>query len=279
MISRVSELAFCLPPTFRDYANDIARHRQDFIPYFVPATPLNLSAYLQRRSDSNDNYCDDRQIDTCCCGWAFDSTPLEFPSLFGHSARSFTHYVHSGPQKLRLEGEDVAFDTRQAMNAVFGGPWSDNSSLRKSMIVFASILSVLFGKLFEMVDYVTQDLMDPEMTGTKDRLDRMAKRCRPQFFAHLLRSVLVMYHEFWNLDRESETDAENSGELWHQVYLWALKRPDSGRVDFEFGLLDILYRGKSAEMTEPDDPDLSSDEASTQETSIFPKLTDLLTST
>ena len=250
IINLVPELAFCLPP----------RHRQGFVPYFVPATPLDLSACLERRSDSSDNSCDDRQIDSCCCGWAFDSIPPVLRNLFGHSARSFAHCVHSGPQKLLLGGEELAFDIRQAMNEVFGGPWSDNSSLRKSTIVFASILSVLLWQLFERSNYETEELINREMLSGMFRSACLTEYYRPRFFVHLLRSAVVMYHEFWNLDRESETDAENSGVLWNHVYVWALERPDFGRGDFLFGVSDILIRRMLVEMTGPD-PDLSSGDA------------------
>lgn len=256
MITRVPELSFCLPPDFRSLAYIGDKSVQVLEPFYLPVKPLDQSACLLRRSDSIGHYYHDTQTDSCCCRWAFHSIRPSFLRLFGHSARSFAHYFHSGPQKISLGDEDLAFDTRQAMTAVLGGPWYDDSSLRKSMNVFASILSDLLWQLFYIIDYAAEKPQsDPEMAFIKDRRDRIAENCRPQFFAHLLRSALVMYHGFWDSNRESVTDAESSGEVWTQVCAWVHKRHGSVDKEFVSGVIAILISNILAETTESDDPD------------------------
>ena len=260
MINRVPELSFCLPPAYQNYADVKENPLRDFSPLHVPDTPLNLSACLLRRSDSNYSYYNDRQIDGCCCGWAFDSIRPSFLGLFGYSAQSFARYIHSGPQKISLGDKDLAFDPCQAINAVLGGSWIDDSSLRKSMIVFASILSFLVFQLFTVIECrVEEQQWDPEMAVIKDRLDRIAKHCRPQFFALLLRSALAMYPGFWNSIGKIKTHAESSDEVWTQVLawlLWVVERHACERNhEFVDGIFDILNSSMAAETTESDDPD------------------------
>ena len=262
MINRVPELSFCLPPACRGYADSNAKFLRGFLPFHVPNTPLDLPACLLRRSDSSHSYCDDRQTDGCCCGWAFDSIPPFFLSLFGHFAGSFARYVHSGQHKVSFGGGDLAFDPCQAMNAVLGGPWVDNSSLSRSMVVFGSILSISFLQLFIIIDGATK--RDPDMAVNKDRLDRIAKYCRPQFFAHLLRSALTMYHEFWNTYRESVNAVAHHNFVAVLVYAWVRERQGSEMDEFIDGVFQILNSSISAETTKSDDPDLSSDEDGTQ---------------
>lgn len=237
-INPVSELSFCLPPACRDYADF---PREPFLPLHLPATPLDLSSCLLRRSDSSDDYCNDRQTDSCCCGWAFDSTPNGFLFWLGHSDRTFARYFHSGPRKTSLGDEDSAFDTSQAINAIFGGPWGDDSSLFFTMAIFGSILSCLLLRLCEVIDFVEKELKtDPERADVKGRLDRNAGLPRPQFFAHLLRSAVDIYHGFCDSDRESETDDKSPDKVWIRVYDWVLKRQHSESHEFVCGVLKIL---------------------------------------
>ena len=265
-IDRVPELSFCLPPAYRHYANIGEKPLQCFQPCYLTATPLDLPACLLRRSDSSEYYYDDGQIDNCCCGWAFDSSPPFFLSLFGHSARSFARYVHSGLRKITLEDEDLASGNCQATNTVLGGPWIDDSSLRKSMIVFGSFLSFLFRQIFKMIHHTTEEpKWNEEMAVIKDRLDRIAEHCRPRLFVHLLRSVGAMYHGCWNSDRESEAEAESSDEVWTQASVWLAEKHDSESDEFFGGVLKILKSTISAKRTESHDPDLSPDENSTQD--------------
>ena len=266
MIIRVPELSFCLPPACQDYANLREMPLQGFLTLHVPDRPLDLSACLLRRSESRDSYYDDRQTDGCCCGWAFDSIRPSFLRLFGHSARSFARYVHFGPQKISLGDEDSAFDPCQALNAVWAGPWVDNSSLRRSMIVFASILSDLLGQLFIIIDYAAEKSQrDPDMAVNKDRLDRLAEYCRPQLFAHLLRSALTMYHEFWNTYKESVTAFKHHNYVAVLVYAWVRERQDSERDEFVSLVIEILTSSMSAETTKSDKSNSPSDEDSTQD--------------
>ena len=265
-INRVPELSFCLPPAYRDYKGTSKEPLWDLLSFRVPNTPLGLSACLLRRSDSNGDYSDNRQTEHCCCGWAFDNTPQFILRLFGQSAQSFARFVHSGPWKVSLGDEDSAFDIRQAMNAIFGGPWSDDSSLRKSMNAFSSTLTFLLWRLFQTMGMVMEKLnMDPEMAVIKDSLDRIAEHCRRQFFVHLLRSVVAMYHEFRNSHRESETSADSFDELRIRINHCAFNWQDSESDEFISGVVKILFSSILAGMIESDDPDLSSDEVSTQD--------------
>ena len=266
IINRVPELLSYLPEFCQVYAKRMEASWRGNPPYHIPATPLDLSACLLRRSESSDDYYDDRKTDNCCCGWAFDSTPPFFLSLFGHSARSFARYFHSEPQKISLGDEDLAFDIRQAMNAVLGGPWVDNSSLRESMMVFASVLSFLIWQLVGIGEYAIEELdRHPKMAIIDDRLDRIAEHCRPQYFAHILRSGVAMYHAFWNSGGESEADNRISIEVWNRVCIWALKRQGFEKEAMARLVFGNLISTTSVETTESDNPDLSSDENGTQD--------------
>ena len=260
MINRVPELSFCLPPACRNIPDTWKVSPWGFLPFYIPATPLDLPECLQSRSDSSDYYYDDRQTNSCCCGWAFDSTPPFLLSLFGHSAQTFARYIHSGPRKISPRYEHLALDTRQAINTIFEGPWSDDSNLRKSMIIFSSILSFSLWRFLSVLDFATErPSMDPEMAFIKDRLDRIAEHCRPQFFDHLLWFAVFKYRRYRNSEAESETEGEQSKEVWNQVHDWVLKTHESEDRDFVFGVLDILNSSFSAVANKSDDPDLSSD--------------------
>ena len=265
-IDRVPELSFCLPPAYRHYAYIREKPLQSLQPCYLTATPLDLPACLLRRSDSSGYYYDDGQIDNCCCGWAFDSTPPFFLSLFGHSARSFARYVHSAPRKITPGHEDLAFETCQAMKAVLGGSWIDDSSLRKSMPAFGSFLSFLYRQIFKTICHAPEEPeWHPEMAVVKDRLDRIAEHCRPRFFNHLLRSVVAMHYGFWTSNRESEAEAESFDEVWSQASVWLAEKQGSESDEFFGGVLRILKSSISAKTTESHAPDLSPDENSTQD--------------
>ena len=265
MINRVPELSFCLPGNCRIVADYIDKTKGDLLQFHIPATPLDLPACLLRRSGSSDDYYDDRQTENCFCGCAFDSTPPGFLSLFGHSTGSFARHLHSGPQKSSLVDGDLAVDTRQAMNIIFRRPWSDDSSLRKDMIVFASILSYLVWNLCAIINTATEEPdYDPD-TISKDDLDRIAAHCRPQFLTYLLLWVVAMHHEFCKSDGKSKTDVESSDEVWKQVRDWTLKREGFQMEGFVIAMLGILSGGILAETTKSKYPYLSSHKDSLQD--------------
>ena len=220
-------LSFCLPSSY-----------QRVLPRFLPERPqftnLDLPACLLRRFDGGDYHYDNGQTKSCCCGWAFDSTPSGFLRLFDHSARSFARYVHSKPQKIRTKEGEIDFDARQAMNIVFGGPSTD--SLMKK-VVFRGALTFLFQRLFLTIDLVRQKL-EAEMTISENILDDLARGFRPQCFICILRWAVVEYHKFWDSIKD-ETDAEVSVEHLRRFNIWERKWNDSEAERFVSDVLAI----------------------------------------
>ena len=240
-VNCVPGLSFCLPPYYR-------KEMPNAFPHCYPFTNLDLPACLLRRSDSSGYQYGNGQTNSCCCGWAFDSTPSGFLGLFDHSAESFARYFHSEPQKIRIEGVEIDFDARQAIEMVFGGSGTDNLSLWKKMLVFRGTLSDLLERLFLAIDGVTEKLeVEVETTIPEDRLDRMAGNCRPQLFTHILRWAVSEYHEFCDSIKKDDTDTEKTFEILHRFSLLESKRKDSKRDDFFWGVLVIWYSSVLAE--------------------------------
>ena len=216
----VPGLSFCLPSSY-----------QMEFPSFLPDRPLltnlDLPACLLRRFDGRGYHSDNGQTKSCCCGWAFDSTPSGFLKLFNHSALSFAFYIHSKPQKIRTKEGEIDFDARQAMNVVFGGPSTD--SLMKK-VVFRGALNFLLKRLFFTIDALRK-ILEAERTIPENILDRSARDCRPHLFTHTLRWAVTEYHKFWD-SKKDETDAERSVELLRRFNNWKREWNDSEIHEF-----------------------------------------------
>ena len=93
IINRVPELSSCLSPACRNYADTMEKPLRGFLPFDLPDTPLDLPACLLRHSDGSGSYHDERQTESCCCGWAYDSPPSFFLRL--RSFRTVFRALHS----------------------------------------------------------------------------------------------------------------------------------------------------------------------------------------
>ena len=264
MVGSVPELSSCLPPRYRHCLLSLDRPT---IPYIIafgyPETRLDFTSCLLRRSDGS-KYCyDNTKTDSCCCGWTFDSIPLGFLGLFGHSASSFARYVHFGPREMSLGEVKVPWDPCQAINTVFGGPQIDDLSLRKRMMIFRAIMTFWLRHLFRLIDFSIENL-DIHLTRKigeipEDQLDHLANNYRQRTFAHILRSAVIMYQDFWNSKREGETDAEDTVDLMFRFGLWLKEKRNSSEIeDFNRGFAEIHLERIVAQVFS--DQDDSSDE-------------------
>ena len=275
VISRVPELSSCLPRRYQDHLWYWQKELRLRLSIKDPST-AHLPACLLHRLDSSDH---NGQNDSCCCGWAFDSAPRGFLSLFGHSARSFAHLVHSGPQKISLREVEIHFDPHQDLNSVFGGPRIDNSSLSKSMTVFEQVLFFILQGGFCIIYWWSAHLgIDPEKIIFTDKIDRAIECFRSQVFARILQWAVVWYHEIWNSVKMREKSAEPSLEVPGPDMLPADKMDrfkediSSGVIQMFDNFLNIIddlelystYEGSSDELSEmSDNADMTSDGAST----------------
>lgn len=256
VVNRVQELSFCLPQNYRTCLPSVPGL---FI--HVPDTPLGLPACLLRRFDSGGHCYENEQTDHCCCGWASDSTPSGFLSLFGHSARSFGRYIHSGPHKIIFTEREIILDTLHIMDTVFGGPWVNHLSLYKSKVIFGVALSVRLRELFSSMSYIIENYIKEEFP--KDILDCLAKYFRAHFFAHILRSAVALYSEFLNSREQGELEeleVDSYQMLVLRVYNWMGNRKDPKDENFRRGVFGIVDKGiqQLATMTKSPDTDISS---------------------
>ena len=207
MIARMPELSSCLPRRYQDTIWYWDAEFRRLLSIKKPST-AQLPACLLPRLDSSD------YRDSCCCGRAFDSAPPGFLSLFGHSARSFADFVHSGPQKISLREVEKDFDARQALNSVFGEQGIDSSSLNKRMIVFEKALYFSLQQVFAIIYFWTKYWeIDLEKMFSTDKIDPAVEYFRFRVFARILYWAVKMYHAIWSSDKMCETSAEPSLEL------------------------------------------------------------------
>ena len=239
VVNRVQELSFCLPQNYRTCQPPVPG-----LLIHVPDTPLGLPACLLRRFDSGGHCYENEQTDHCCCGWVSDSTPSGFLSLFGHSARSFGRYIHSGPHKIIFIEREINFDTLPIMDTVFGGPLVDHLSPDKSKVIFGVVLSLRLQDLFSSMSYIIENLIKGELP--KVLLDCLATYCRAHFFAHILRSAVALYSEFLNSREQGELEAleaESYQILVLRFLNWVGNRKDPDDQNFCHGVSGILEKG------------------------------------
>ena len=112
------------------------------------------------------------------------------------------------------------------------------------MMVFRAIMTFWLRHLFRWMDFSIENL-DIHLTREmgeipEDQLDRLANNYRQRTFAHILRSAVPMYLDFWNSKRESETDAEETIDLLWRFSLWVEGERNSSKIeDFSRGLVRI----------------------------------------
>ena len=247
MVERVHGLSWCLPPRYHGCSPSLWDTRLlNFLTELPPVTPLDLPACLLRRFDSSVYCYDNSDIGVCRCGWTFDSIPCGFLEFFGYSARSFARFIHSGPQE----------NTRQTLNAVLRGPWTEDIGLRKVMVVFRVILSFWLRQTFRVINQV---IGHSEIDITT--IDHMAKNFRPQVLAHILRSTVSMYHDFWKSEEEANIDIYKT---YINILWWAWGT--DGTEDFRSSLVEILAESnQEAELSVSDDTDMSSNKDGTSD--------------
>ena len=193
MVDHVQGLSSCLPQRYHGCSSTEFKVILNRIPVSPPATTQDLQSCLLRRFGSRVHCYDYEEIDTCCCGWTFDSTPSISLNHLGYSAGSFARFIHSEPQQ----------NTRQALNSVFRGPWTEDVSLRNRMMVFGEILSFSHSSI-SMKDVIEELQSYAVPGGLEGKLNRQAKSLRPRDFAYILRSAVSMYHELWNSEGEGK---------------------------------------------------------------------------
>ncbi len=216
----VPELSGCLPPHYHGGSRTWNMKKQHFLLVHALATPSDLPACLLRRSDSSESNYDNLQTNDCCCGWTFDSTPPSFLSFFGHSASSFARYVHSGPQRISLDNLEVSFDTRQAMNTVFGGPEIDESSLGKRTSIFGGAVSLWLGMSFWVIKRLRKDVdIEATVKIPEGTVDHLTNNIRPHVFAYILMSAVTTCHDFLDSERKGETNSKGFASLSEQLYV------------------------------------------------------------
>ena len=259
VIARVPELSSCLPRRYQDPVWYWDAEFRRLLSIKKPST-AQLPACLLPRLDISDYH------DSCCCGRASDSAPPGFLSLFGHSARSFADFVHSGPQKISLREVEKDFDARQALNDVFGGQGIDSSSLNKRMIVFEKALYFSLQQVFGIIYVWTQHReIDLEKMFSTDKIDPAVEYFRSRVFVCILHWAVNMYHEIWSSVKMPKTSAEPSLELPGPDML-PTDQLNGFRIDYSSGTRqvfeDFLEMAKSDELGLSSTEDGSSDELS-----------------
>ena len=274
VIARVPELSSYLPRRYQDPVLYWDAEFQRLLSIEKPST-AQLPACLLPRLDSSD------YPDSCCCGRASDSAPPGFLSLFGHSARSFADFVHSGPQKISLREVEKDFNACQALNNVFGGQGIDSSSLNKRMVVFEEALYFSLQQVFGMLYLLTQRWeIDLEKMFSTDKVDPAVEYFRSRVFARILHWAVKLYHAIWSWNKKCETSAEPSLELPGPNML-PTDQLHGFKIDYSSGMeqmfedflaesdelgLSSTKDGSSDELSEmSDDADMASDGSSTSD--------------
>ena len=249
MVDHVQGLSWCLPPRYHGCSSTVFKVILDCIPVSPPATPKELPSCLLRRFDGSVYCYDYEEIDTCCCGWTFDSTPSDSLKFFGYSAQSFARFIHSEPQE----------DTRQALNIVFRGPWTGDTSLRNRMVVFGETLSFWHWHSSISMKYVIEELQSYAITEKVEaKLDCQAKSFRSRDFAYILRSAVSMYHELWNSEGEGKAVIEVANKEYWKFAACAFGKKTGKAADNRFSLVRIQEGSVEAVRCAADDTGISS---------------------
>ena len=248
MVDRAQGLLWCLPRRYYGCSWVVFKAMPDSLSVRPPVTPLDLPACLLRRSDSS-LYCyDNTEIDVCCCGWTFDGISSGFLELLSYTAPSFARFIHSKPQK----------GTRQALNTVLRGPYTETLSLRRRMLVFGGALSFLLWHSFQVINHVTKTLESNRILERfEGKHDRLAKSFRPRVLAHILRSAVSMYHDFWSFEGEGNMNVKSIDRTYVNFVRWAGNKKVCEIQDFCSNLAKVQLRSVEAELSVLDDTDMS----------------------
>ena len=259
MVDRVPESSSYIPPRYRPILSLLKSITRGVLRFPRPAIPVDLPACLLHRSDSSQRCDKSVEVDGCCCGWTYDSIPANLLSFFGYSAGDFARYHQFQSQETGLEGDDIPFDCRYALNLTSNEAGKEDFSVRKRMLVFEEALSVGIYHLLRSIEPlrpVTDIFARSEFH--EDQLDHLARDIHPRLFTLLLQSAATLSHDFWISGGGGEVDTESTDELSHRFHAWASERRTVvDNLDIKRLIAVNLLQTVAALFKEPDD-DMSS---------------------